>query len=112
MTAYGIHYCDADLIPSPGPWKFKMAYLKDAEGRTITILGQEPTVGDLRLIEAAPELLTAITELLAAQAQAKQEAGGPWVHHAVSRETQRRVRHAHSTLNTVLDKIYSKELRP
>lgn len=57
MTAYGIHYCDADLIPSPGPWRFELAYLKDAEGRTITVLDQEPTVGDLRLIEAAPELL-------------------------------------------------------
>ena len=57
MSAYGTHYCDADLIPSPGPWKFELAYLKDVEGRTITILGREPTVGDLRLIEAAPELL-------------------------------------------------------
>lgn len=112
MTAYGIHYCDADLIPSPGPWKFELDYLKDAEGRTITILDQEPTVGDLRLIEAAPELLTAITELLAAQAQARLEEGGPWIYHEVSRETQRRVMYAHNTLNAVLGKIYHKEPQP
>ena len=112
MTAYGIHYGDSDLTPSPGPWKFEMAYLQDAEGRIITILDQEPTVGDLRLIEAAPELLAAIIELLAAQAQARLEAGGPWVHHAVSRETQRRVMYAHSTLDAVLGKIYHKEPQP
>ena len=58
MTVY--RYSKENAPTAPGPWKFVGDYLRDAEGSLVTLLDQEPTNADRRLIEAAPELLEVV----------------------------------------------------